>query len=543
MPENPKTLRVARKYLATLDADEAQECLEQMRLSPAEERFLFFGDDPVGFIWNYFKWDIEDGEGPKPYQEDYIRHLVTEKKVAVRGPHGLGKTAGASWVTWWFAWTRDGVVDWKAVTTAGGQRQLEKYFWPEVRKWAGRLRWDMLQRKPFEGKKELMMQQLRLSTGEAFAAASDNPELIEGAHAKHLLYIFDESKRVPGGTFDAAEGAFSNAGPETSNEAYALAISTPGEPVGRFADIHFRRPGLSDWWPRHVTLDEVVAANVVSYEWAENRALQWGRDSATFKNRVLGEFASSDQSAVIPADWVALAQERWHDLYEVKGDTVLWLEYEDDEDFEPELTAMGVDVAYGGEDDTIHAPRYGNYVKELKRFAFLKDNHKNALNVWNYLQAHNPEAQVIVDVVGWGAGTYDNLKAWGTDAVPFHPQTKSYRKDETGELGFKDRRSAAWWHLRDILNPASGYDVALPPDDMLVGDLTAPTWRALTGKIEVEQKDKLRERLGRSPDAGDAVVMSFWNEGEGEPIPIRAVSLGKRPRRRQRRKGKRPIVR
>ena len=113
---------------------------------------------------------------------------------------------------WWMAWTRDDVVDWKIVTTAGGNRQLERYFWPGVRKWGGRLRWDMLQRKPFEGKKELMMQTLRLKTGEAFAAASDNPELIEGAHAKHLLYIFDESKRVPGGTFDAAEGAFSNAG-------------------------------------------------------------------------------------------------------------------------------------------------------------------------------------------------------------------------------------------------------------------------------------------------------------------------------------------
>ena len=81
MPESPETLRAARKYLAK-HVDEADQILKDMQLSPAEERFLFYGDDPVRFIWDFFKWDREDGEGPKPYQEDYISHLVTHGKVA-----------------------------------------------------------------------------------------------------------------------------------------------------------------------------------------------------------------------------------------------------------------------------------------------------------------------------------------------------------------------------------------------------------------------------------------------------------------------------
>jgi len=36
-----------------------------------------------------------------PYQEQILRALVTRKRVAVRGPHGLGKTALAAWVILW----------------------------------------------------------------------------------------------------------------------------------------------------------------------------------------------------------------------------------------------------------------------------------------------------------------------------------------------------------------------------------------------------------------------------------------------------------
>ena len=32
------------------------------------------------------------------------------------------------------------------------------------------------------------------------------------------------------------------------------------------------------------------------------------------------------------------------------------------------------------------------------------------------------------------------------------------------------------------------------------------------GKVQVESKDEIRKRLGRSTDDGDAVVMAFWEE-------------------------------
>jgi hypothetical protein len=86
-------------------------------------------------------------------------------------------------------------------------------------------------------------------------------------------------------------------------------------------------------------------------------------------------------------------------------------------------------------------------------------------------------------------------------------------KDMSGELGFINKRAASWWRLRELLDPANKPTLALPPDDELTGDLTSPKWRITsTGKIQIEAKEEAKKRIGRSPDAGDAVVYAVWSE-------------------------------
>lgn len=443
-----------------------------------------YWNDLDGFARECIDWPA--GKGVTPYQSDILAALPEKRRVSVRGPHGLGKTALAAITVLWFALTRDG-RDWKIPTTASAWRQLTKFLWPEIHKWARRLKWQSIGRPAFDPRLELLTEQLKLSTGSAFAMASDNPALIEGAHADFMLYLFDESKAIPPGTWDSAEGAFS------TGETYWLAISTPGEPNGRFYEIQSRRPGYEDWWTRHVTLAETITAGRISQTWAEARLRQWGESSAVYQNRVLGEFASSEESGVIPLAWVERANDRWQ----------AWV----DAGRPGQLTALGVDVARSGEDKTVIAVRAGLVVTELRRTA-KEDTMQTAGRVRGIFAAHKCRVRAVIDVIGVGAGVVDRLREEGYYVVPFNASERTDRTDRSGELGFINKRSSGWWNLREMLEHE---DVALPPDDLLTGDLTAPGWKVLSGgKIQVESKDDIRKRLGRSTDDGDAVVMAFY---------------------------------
>lgn len=403
----------------------------------------------------------------------------------------------ASWLVLWAVLTSDDV---KVVTTASAWRQLTKYLWPEVRKWARRIRWDRLGRNPPSADELQVLAFKAGGNAEAFAVASDNPAMIEGAHADRIVYVFDEAKAIPAGVWDAAEGAFS------TGEAYAIAISTPGEPSGRFYDIHARRPGYEDWWARHVTLEECIKAGRISPAWAEQRRKQWGERSAVYVNRVLGEFAASDsESIVIPLAWVEAANRRWQEWADAGSVT------------DGPMSAVGVDVGRGG-DRTVLAPRWGQLVPELRRSD--RADTMNTVGLVTGILERGGKA--IVDVIGIGAGVVDRLTELGNSVEGFNAGERTGNRDASGELGFINKRSAAWWRVRELLDPANSESVALPPDDYLTGDLTAPTWKVTSaGKIQVESKDEIRERLGRSTDDGDAVVMAFWGE---EPIERGAIN-------------------
>lgn len=484
---------VREKLIERLTAHAAQH-----EVKPAHLTAVRFYHDPVGFAEQCIDWP--EGKGLTPYQAEVLAAIPVKKRVSVRGPHGLGKTTTTAIAVLWFALTREAAGrDWKCVTTAGAWRQLERYLWPEIHKWARLIKWDVLGMRPLDTRTELLTRNIKLGHGSAFAVASDNPELIEGAHADSVMYVFDESKAIAAGTFDAAEGAFSGAGEGSGNEAFALAMSTPGEPSGRFYDIHRKAPGLDDWWARHVTLEEAIAAGRVTRDWAEKRLLQWTITSAVYHNRVLGEFYSSDEDGVIPLAWVELANERWREWVDAGR---------------PKLEGrktVGVDVARSGADKTVCAIRHDVTIVDIRRTS-REDTMQTTGRVKGITE--NPEHQGIlpvIDVIGIGAGVVDRLREQRIRVEAFNASEGTKRKDAIGELGFKNCRSGAWWTMREWLDPSKGHNVALPPEDLLTGDLTAPHWKVASGgKIEVESKEDIHKRLGRSTDDGDAVVMAFW---------------------------------
>lgn len=481
---------------------EALEELERLQLEEQRkvaDRMRPYLHDPAGWVRDFVRFPV--GRSLAAYQRESMNDLIIYRRLAVRGPHGLGKSTTMSLLVLWFAVTRSACgIDWKVITTASVWRQLEVFLWPEIHKWAAKLRWGRMGREVFNERVELLDLRLKLKHGAATAVASNQAERIEGAHADHILYILDEAKIIPPETWDAIEGALSNAGADEGYEAYVVAMSTPGPPAGRFYDIHQRKPGYEDWHTRHVKLEEAIAAGRISRAWAEQRAKQWGIDTALYQGRVLGEFHSDDSSSVIPLAWIEAAVERWHE----------W-----DRAGRPDVEGprfIGVDVGRGG-DDSVLAVRMGHVINLVRNRA------KDTMKVVELVQRE--QGRAIVDINGVGAGVFDRLKQLKMSPIPYTGSGKPFIRDRTKEFEFVNDRSAAYWRVRELLDPQYEPTICLPPDDLLLSDLTLPTHektQAVPSKIKIEKKDDVVARLGRSPDAGDAVVMVLYADILRSPV-------------------------
>jgi hypothetical protein len=177
---------------------------------------------------------------------------------------------------------------------------------------------------------------------------------------------------------------------------------------------------------------------------------------------------------------------------------------------------LGCDIADQGEDSTVVAFREGNTVRELRKYRM-----SDTMETTGYVKASmssRPGSLAIVDSIGVGAGVLSRLREQKVRALGFVASGSAKGlKDRTGEFTFSNLRAAAWWRLRELLDPSQpgGSDIRLPPSEILKADLTVPHWKVLSGgSIQVESKDDIRKRLGRSTDEGDAVVMCFW-QGRG----------------------------
>jgi hypothetical protein len=116
-----------------------------------------------------------------------------------------------------------------------------------------------------------------------------------------------------------------------------------------------------------------------------------------------------------------------------------------------------------------------------------------------------------IDVIGIGSSVYDSMKnlfPYDTNSVNF--AERSDDRDKTGSFGFSNLRAEFYWKFREMLDPETS-NVCLPPDPELEQELVAVKWKMTTTGVQLEPKDEIRKRLGRSPNKADAVVLAFCN--------------------------------
>lgn len=207
-----------------------------------------------------------------------------------------------------------------------------------------------------------------------------------------------------------------------------------------------------------------------------------------------------DHWQAIPTSWVRAAQARWTERAPVGV---------------PQC-AIGCDVAQGGADQTVLAIRHDGWYAPLHvipgALTPLGSDVAGAI-----LAKRRDNSHVIIDVGGgWGADAFGHLRANEIEAFAYMGVKESVNRTLEGNLRFKNVRTEAYWRFREALNPdqPGGSPIMLPPDDReLLADLTAPRYETVNGQggIKLESKEELVKRIGRSPDRGDAVVMSWFS--------------------------------
>lgn len=206
-----------------------------------------------------------------------------------------------------------------------------------------------------------------------------------------------------------------------------------------------------------------------------------------------------DPWQVIPTEWVRAAFRRYEEI--PRPDIP--------------MDMLGVDVARGGEDQTVICKRHGHWFPPLLKYEGKDTDDGPKVAALVVKARGDSSAYINIDVIGVGSSAYDTLASQDVAVTGVNFAEKSHMMDRAGQLAMRNRRAEAYWKARESLDPTKGDALAIAPDNELLADLTAPKWKITPQGIQIESKVDIQKRIGRSTDCGDAFVLAlidnrFW---------------------------------
>lgn len=481
--------------------------------------------------WNKF---IKEALGVTldPEQQAIVAAVQTNKRVSVRSGTARGKDFVAACIAVSFLyltprWNKKGelVENTKVALTAPTDRQVKNIMMPEISRLFNRAK-----KRGFVLPGRLNTYDIRTDNDEwfltGFKADEHNHEAWSGFHAVNTMFIVTEATGISDDTFAAIEG-------NLQGNSRILLVFNPNTVVGYAA-----RSQKSARWTRFC-LNSLTAPNVVQhkllypgqvdYDWVKDKLEnwctritadevqaemddfefegQWYRPEDLFRKKVLGQFPKVSDDILIPAQWLELAHERWQ---QVNGR----------EPLRQEIRILGVDVAGMGRDCTCFVERKGAWVSEFRAHnsGGSADHMKIAGQIAAY-RRRQIEAYVSIDTIGEGAGVYSRCIEVDEKEYIISCKYSEAAKgrngkqltDVTGQYQFINMRAYLFWAVRDWLNPKNDTGAMLPPDTQFDEEATEIKWSFRSdGRIFIEPKEDIKERLGRSPDKFDALANTFY---------------------------------
>lgn len=454
------------------------------RLDAAKDRIQRWRDGgPVLFAQEALgmpaKYDKELNRGCIDWWYEASEKLVKNGRLSIRSGHGVGKSSFLAITTIWFL---SCYFPTKMPCTAPTAHQLGDVLWAEIAKWLRQLQLTMPElASQFEWTRDEF--RLKDAPKESFAVArtarADKPEAFAGFHSDNMLIIADEASGIPDVIFEVGQGALSG------ENTFVILTSNPTRRSGYFFDSHHKN--RAQWSCMTINGEE---CELVSKQFIEDMAYQYGRDSNVYRVRVQGEFPFSEDDVVIPLDLCEEAKVR------------------DVAAFGQEV--WGIDVARFGGDRTVLVRRCDNATlgkHESWNGTDLMQTAGRIYAKWLDVPPAERPKQVFVDVIGIGAGVADRLMELGLPVCPVNVAEAASIDNTYNRL-----RDELWFKARKWLEKKN---CKLFDDDVLVAELTLPKYAfTSSGKMKVESKDELKKRYPRSPDVADAFCLTFCHTAE-----------------------------
>lgn len=457
-------------------------------------------DDPEAFVMFVFPWGqkdtpLEHKTGPRVWQRNVLRsirdHIAKNKKsmgeegllevmrTAVASGRGIGKSALVAWIILWFISTRIGGT---GIVSANSESQLRSNTWGELTKWVTMAIhshwWEMSATRivPAQWITALVERDLKKGTrywgAEGKLWSEENPDGYAGAHnTDGMLVIFDEASGIPDSIWSVANGFFT----ENIPDRYWFAFSNPRRNTGYFYRCFEENRGF--WTCSQIDARTVEDSDINVYT---NIIAEYGEDSYEARVEVYGQFPTESDDQFISPSVVAdaMARPRWDD--------------------QSAPLILGVDPARGGNDSTVLLLRRGRDVVRIMRY-----KGDDTMTVAGHVAATIRECRphmTVIDEGGLGYGVLDRLNEQGFSVRGVNFGSKSGTPKVWG-----NKRAEMWGAMKQWLGSAS-----LPNDRVLKSDLTGPRRRPdSSGVIFLEGKKEMRARGLSSPDAADALAVTF----------------------------------
>lgn len=479
--------------------------------------FAAYRERPVGFATHVLKqrWT--------PAQQNIARLLMTPPhRVLVAASHNCGKTHLSAGVVLWWHLTRSPAI---IITTAPKLEQVRDLLWKEIRRQGRGL-------VSFPGPRMCRLE--RDEEDFAVGTTARTGTAFQGHHGPHNLLVFDEATGVANEFWEVAETMF-----QLETHGWLCIFNPTDTSTAAYQQWNARNAAGDYLWHR-VTMSATDHPNIAAeragrappvpsairlkrlddmlHEWCDPvhpgtqvvTDIEWPIGSGHYlrpgplaEARLLGRWASSGRGVWSDALWQACC---------VRNDRPLNPAWQ---------LVIGCDVARYGEDYTAIVVRLGPVALHFEQHngwngaqivGRLKQLCREWANVASNLRDPNAErlkaerVPVYIDDDGLGGmGVVDHHGGFAFRGVS---AAKLARDQDTYH-----RMRDELWHNTANRAKRGDLDLSRLPKDVLQrlqGQALAPTY-GLTpdGRLQVESKDKTKERIGHSPDGMDALNLAF----------------------------------